>query len=156
MAGRGFGKSHAGAESVRMIAESHPRARIALISSSLAEARAAMVEGENGLLAIFPADQHTRFKPSLHCIRLRNRAQAQLLSAAEPERLRGLQHSHACRPDAKVSCVNQAVHLDALSMHAIKTSLPSPPTTVAEGDCFRVPSPAARSSTAKPGPLSKR
>jgi phage terminase large subunit-like protein len=45
IAGRGFGKTRAGAEWVRMIADSHPDARIALVSSSLAEARAVMVEG---------------------------------------------------------------------------------------------------------------
>jgi phage terminase large subunit-like protein len=95
MAGRGFGKSRAGAEWVRMIAESHPGARIALVSSSLAEARAVMVEGESGLLAIFPPDQRPRFEPSLHRIRFRNGATAQLFSAAEPESLRGPQHSHA-------------------------------------------------------------
>lgn len=52
MAGRGFGKTRSGAEWVRMIADANPRARIALVSSSLAEARAVMVEGESGLLGI--------------------------------------------------------------------------------------------------------
>jgi len=95
MAGRGFGKSRAGAEWGRMIAENHPGARIGLVSSSLAEARAVMVEGESGLLAIFPPGQRPRFEPSLHRIRFRNGAVAQLFSAAEPESLRGPQHSHA-------------------------------------------------------------
>lgn len=35
MAGRGFGKTRAGAEWVRMIADSNPEARIALVSASL-------------------------------------------------------------------------------------------------------------------------
>lgn len=95
MAGRGFGKTRAGAEWVRMIAERHEEARIALVSSSLAEARAVMVEGESGLLAVFPPDQRPIFEPSLHRIRFTNGAQAQLFSAAEPESLRGPQHSHA-------------------------------------------------------------
>lgn len=95
MAGRGFGKTRAGAEWVRMIAERHPEARIALVSSSLAEARAVMVEGESGLLTIYPAADCPRYEPSLHRIRFRNGAQAQLFSAAEPESLRGPQHSHA-------------------------------------------------------------
>lgn len=95
MAGRGFGKTRAGAEWVRMIADSHPDARIALVSSSLAEARAVMVEGESGLLAICPPGHKPHFEPSLHRIRFRNGARAQLFSAAEPESLRGPQHSHA-------------------------------------------------------------
>jgi len=101
MAGRGFGKTRAGAEWVRMIADSHPDARIALVSSSLAEARAVMVEGESGLLAICRPGHKPHFEPSLHRIRFENGAQAQLFSAAEPEALRGPQHSHACRSSAE-------------------------------------------------------
>jgi phage terminase large subunit-like protein len=97
MAGRGFGKTRAGAEWVRMIADSHPDARIALVSSSLAEARAVMVEGESGILAVCRPDHRPRFEPSLHRVRFANGAQAQLFSASEPESLRGPQHSHACR-----------------------------------------------------------
>jgi len=95
MAGRGFGKTRAGAEWVRMIADANPDARIALVSSSLAEARAVMVEGESGLLAICRPGHKPQFEPSLHRVRFENGAQAQLFSAAEPEALRGPQHSHA-------------------------------------------------------------
>lgn len=101
MAGRGFGKTRAGAEWVRMIADSNPDARIALVSSSLAEARAVMVEGESGLLAISPPGHKPVFEPSLHRIRFASGAQAQLFSAAEPESLRGPQHSHARRTGAE-------------------------------------------------------
>ena len=80
-----------------MIADSQPGARIALVSSSLAEARAVMVEGESGIMAVCRPDYQPRYEPSLHRIRFRNGAQAQLFSAAEPESLRGPQHSHACR-----------------------------------------------------------
>ncbi len=95
MAGRGFGKTRAGAEWVRMIAESHPEARIALVSSSLTEARSVMIEGESGLLACSPPDRRPVFEPSLRRLRFPNGAQAQMFSAAEPETLRGPQHSHA-------------------------------------------------------------
>lgn len=101
MAGRGFGKTRAGAEWVRMIADANPDARIALVSSSLAEARAVMVEGESGLLAICRPGHKPVFEPSLHRIRFASGAQAQLFSAAEPETLRGPQHSHACRASSE-------------------------------------------------------
>src|SRR3546814_14405723 len=52
MAGRGFGKTRAGAEWVRSIAESDGSARIALVGATLHEARSVMVEGESGLLSI--------------------------------------------------------------------------------------------------------
>lgn len=95
MAGRGFGKTRAGAEWVRMIADTNPDARIALVSASLAEARAVMVEGDSGLLAVCGPDRKLVYEPSLHRIRFPSGAQAQLFSAAEPEALRGPQHSHA-------------------------------------------------------------
>ncbi len=101
MAGRGFGKTRSGAEWVSMIADSNPDACIALVSSTLAEARAVMVEGESGLLAISRPDHRPHYEPSLHRIRFPNGAQAQLFSASEPEGLRGPQHSHACRSGAK-------------------------------------------------------
>ncbi len=95
MAGRGFGKTRAGAEWVRGVAEADPGARIALVGASLAEARAVMVEGDSGILACCAPDRMPRFEPSLHRLRFPNGAEARLYSAAEPEGLRGPQHSHA-------------------------------------------------------------
>lgn len=101
MAGRGFGKTRSGAEWVRSIAETHPEARIALVATSLAEARAVMVEGESGLLACSPPDRRPIFEASLKRLRYPNGAEARLYSAAEPESLRGPQHSHALGPSPK-------------------------------------------------------
>jgi len=95
MAGRGFGKTRAGAEWVRQIAEQQPEARIALVSSSLAETRSVMIEGESGIIACSPPNNRPIFEPSLQRLRFPNGAQAQMFSAAEPESLRGPQHSHA-------------------------------------------------------------
>lgn len=95
MAGRGFGKTRAGAEWVRSVAEADPQARIALVGASLGEARAVMVEGESGLLAISPPPRAPAFEPSLKRLTWPNGAQATLYSALEPEGLRGPQHSHA-------------------------------------------------------------
>lgn len=95
MAGRGFGKTRSGAEWVRMVAESDGAARNALVTASLAEARAVMVEGESGLLACSPPEQRPVYEASLRRVRYPNGAIAQLYSAAEPETLRGPQYSHA-------------------------------------------------------------
>ncbi len=94
-AGRGFGKTRAGAEWVRRIATTAPAARIALVGASLAEVRAVMVEGESGLLAVSPPHRRPQFEPSLRRLTWDNGAQAFLFSAGEPESLRGPQHSHA-------------------------------------------------------------
>jgi len=95
MAGRGFGKTRAGAEWVRGLAEADPEARIALVGHSLAEARAVMVEGESGIMATTPARCRPQFEPSLRRLSWRNGAQAMLYSATEPDSLRGSQHSAA-------------------------------------------------------------
>ncbi|PKB14245.1 phage terminase large subunit-like protein [Novosphingobium kunmingense] len=95
MAGRGFGKTRAGAEWVRHLAECDPDARIALVGASLGEVRSVMVEGESGLIAVCPAERGPVFEPSLKRLVWANGAQALLYSAQEPEALRGPQHSHA-------------------------------------------------------------
>lgn len=97
LAGRGFGKTRAGAEWVRSIAEADPAARIALVGASLGEVRAVMVEGESGILAISRPAAVPVFEPSLKRVTWPNGAMAQIYSAAEPESLRGPQHSHARR-----------------------------------------------------------
>ena len=106
MAGRGFGKTRAGAEWVREIAGTHPDARIALVGASLGETRAVMIEGESGILATSPPRRRPRFEPSLRRLTWPNGAQAVIYSALEPESLRGPQHSHAwCDEIAKWSNV---------------------------------------------------
>jgi phage terminase large subunit-like protein len=95
MAGRGFGKTRLGAEWVRGVAETDPDARIALIGSSLHEARSVMVEGESGLLSIGAPWRRPTYESSVRRLTWPNGAQAFLYSAGEPEALRGPQHSHA-------------------------------------------------------------
>lgn len=95
MAGRGFGKTRCGAEWARLVAEENPDARIALVAANLGEARSVMVEGESGLLSLGAPWRRPAFEPSLRRLTWPNGAQATLYSAAEPESLRGPQHSHA-------------------------------------------------------------
>src|SRR3712207_6334531 len=52
LAGRGFGKTRAGAEWVSEKARAMPGARIALVAATAAEARRVMIEGQSGLLAV--------------------------------------------------------------------------------------------------------
>ena len=95
LAGRGFGKTRAGAEWVQGVAERDRTARIALVAANLGEARSVMIEGESGLLSVGAPWRRARFEPSLRRLVWPNGAQAQLYSAQEPEGLRGPQHSHA-------------------------------------------------------------
>lgn len=95
MAGRGFGKTRAGAEWICGLARDHPGARIALVSATMDEARAVMVEGESGLLSVAQPEDGARFEPSLSRVSFRNGARARLFSAENFEGLRGPQHRFA-------------------------------------------------------------
>jgi phage terminase large subunit-like protein len=95
MAGRGFGKTRSGAEWVRALAARYPGIRIALVGGTLADARAVMVEGESGILAVCLPHERPVFEPSLGRLRWPNGTLAFLYSGENPERLRGPQHHFA-------------------------------------------------------------
>lgn len=94
LAGRGFGKTRAGAEWIHALAAVRPR-RFALVGTSLENARAVMVEGESGLLARVPEGGDVTFVPSLRQVNWQNGSQARLFSGGEPDSLRGGQFDFA-------------------------------------------------------------
>lgn len=94
MAGRGFGKTRAGAEWVADLVDGCPDLRIALVGASIDEARRVMIDGQSGLLAV-AGDLVERFHPSRRLLRFKNGAEAVLFSGASPEALRGPEHHFA-------------------------------------------------------------
>lgn len=94
-AGRGFGKTRTGAETVRHVVENEGIKRIALVAPTAADARDVMVEGESGLMAVCPPWNKPIYEPSKRRVVWPNGALATLYSADEPERLRGPQHEFA-------------------------------------------------------------
>ncbi|MEI6419918.1 MAG: terminase family protein, partial [Sphingomonadales bacterium] len=88
LAGRGFGKTLAGAHWV-IDKAAKPGTRIALVGATLDAARQVMVEGESGLLARMPAAQTASFIPSLKRLTWANGSVAQLFSGGDPDSLRG-------------------------------------------------------------------
>lgn len=94
LAGRGFGKTRAGAEWVSAFARNNPGATIALVGANPAEARAVMVEGRSGLLAVAREEEREliRWEPSRRRLTFAGGAEAFLYSAAAPESLRGPEH----------------------------------------------------------------
>lgn len=96
LAGRGFGKSRTGAETVLEWVKSGKCRRVALIGPTAGDARDVMVEGESGLLAVSAADGFpAEYEPSKRRVTWPNGAIATLYSAEEPDRLRGPQHDGA-------------------------------------------------------------
>lgn len=94
MAGRGFGKTRTGAEWVRARVAAGSR-RIALVAPIASDARDVMVEGESGLMSVFPPNERPLYEPSKRRLTFTNGAIATTYSADEPDRLRGPQHSDA-------------------------------------------------------------
>jgi phage terminase large subunit-like protein len=95
LAGRGFGKTRAGAEWIRHRVERKQASRIALIAPTPADARDVMVEGESGLLAISPPWNRPHFEPSKRRLLWPSGAMATIFSGHEPDQLRGPQHDTA-------------------------------------------------------------
>lgn len=95
LGGRGAGKTRAGAEWVRMIAQCDPTARIALIGETAHEVRQVMVEGVSGIIAVHPAREQPEWTASQRKLKWKNGAVAQVFSAEEPDSLRGPQFSAA-------------------------------------------------------------
>ena len=101
MAGRGFGKTRAGAEWVQglvrdAVREKREPLRIALVAATVEEGRRVMVEGPSGLLAVAAhASERPRFEPSLRRLVWPGDSEAMLYSGANPEGLRGPQHHFA-------------------------------------------------------------
>ena len=90
LAGRGAGKTRAGAEAVRNWVETYPI--VNLIGATIADARDIMVRGESGILACCRADERPRFLAADLRLEWPNGAVSKLFSAEEPDRLRGKQH----------------------------------------------------------------
>ena len=95
LAGRGFGKTRAGAEWVRAQVESGSAGRIALVARTPAEIRDTMIEGPSGLLSICPPWAMPEYESTKKQLTWPNGATAFLFSSYEPDQLRGPQFDAA-------------------------------------------------------------
>lgn len=96
LGGRGAGKTRAGAEWVKSLAIGDvPISPIALVGETLEQARAVMVEGESGLLAVHAEDQQPHFDRSRGRLVWPNGVEAILMTGSDPERFRGPQFAAA-------------------------------------------------------------
>jgi phage terminase large subunit-like protein len=92
-AGRGAGKTRAAAETVRIMSE-HVE-RIALVGPTAADVRDVIIEGDSGIMSVFPDNERPVYEPSKRRVTFANGSQAFAYSGEEPERLRGPQHGFA-------------------------------------------------------------
>lgn len=94
-AGRGFGKTRAGAEWVSEIARHSPKSRIALVGATAEDVRRVMIEGESGLIAVARHDERIEYRRGTGEVAFASGAVAAVFSAAAPEKLRGPEHEAA-------------------------------------------------------------
>ncbi|HEY0012332.1 MAG TPA: terminase family protein [Allosphingosinicella sp.] len=95
MAGRGFGKTRAGAEWVLARVRACPGARIALVGGNLGEVERVMVKGPSGLIAVAVTGEKPRWSAGTRTLRFPCGAEAYAYSAERPEALRGPEHHFA-------------------------------------------------------------
>jgi len=76
MAGRGFGKTRAGAEWIAAQAVANSRLRVALVGATPAEVRAVMIEGESGLLSLVTPGGPPKWQAALGKLSWKSGAQA--------------------------------------------------------------------------------
>ncbi|GHA29388.1 large terminase [Devosia pacifica] len=92
MGGRGAGKTRAGAEWIRSLADAGT-SPIALVGETMTEAMAVMVKGESGIIRVTPEAERPRISGNV--LRWPNGVVAEVLSATDPERFRGPQYAAA-------------------------------------------------------------
>ena len=95
MAGRGFGKTRAGAEWIRMQANGKSPKRMALVGETFNDVRQVMVEGASGIMTISPFYERPEWFPSKRLLVWPNGSVALCYSATEPDQLRGPEHELA-------------------------------------------------------------
>ncbi len=91
-AGRGFGKTRAGAEWISEWARMVPGARIALVAANEADGQRVMIEGPSGLLAVARSEEKPHWIGGRREVHFDSGAVATLYSAAAAENLRGPEH----------------------------------------------------------------
>ena len=95
MAGRGYGKTRAGAEWVHGLARNRG-VRIALVGASIDEARSIMVEGASGIMSVARSRRVTvKWEPSVKRLTWPNGSVAELYSGDHADGLRGPEHGFA-------------------------------------------------------------
>jgi len=97
MAGRGAGKSRAGAEWTRFAATQAGLGRIALVGPTLSDVREVMIEGPSGLKAVsqYCEEDLPVYQVSRRRLEWPNGAPAHVFSAEDPDSLRGPQFDAA-------------------------------------------------------------
>ncbi len=95
LAGRGFGKTRTGAETIRRLVQQEAAARFALVGETAADVRDVMIEGPDGILQRSLPHERPKYEPSKRRLTWPNGIVATAYAGSDPEQLRGPQHGFA-------------------------------------------------------------
>ena len=94
MAGRGAGKTRTASEWIRQRVYDGAQ-RIALVGRTPADVRDVMIEGDSGLLNVFPPHERPNYEPSNRRVVFHTGGIGHVYSSEQPDHLRGPQHDTA-------------------------------------------------------------
>lgn len=95
IAGRGGGKTRTGAEWVRRRVGKGFKARFALIGRTAADVRDTMVQGESGIMSVFPPSEMPVYTPSARKVEFVDGSTALCFTAEVPGQIRGPQFHYS-------------------------------------------------------------
>jgi phage terminase large subunit-like protein len=89
--GRGFGKTRTGAETIRMLVDNYGYRRVSIVGADASVVRDIMIEGESGILSVYPFWNKPVYEPSKRRITFKSGAIATIFYGSEPDKSRGAQ-----------------------------------------------------------------
>ncbi|WP_331256160.1 DNA-packaging protein [Candidatus Bealeia paramacronuclearis] len=95
LAGRGFGKTRTGAETLKRWVQEGKAKRIALVGETAHDVRHVMIEGSSGLFSVYPSWERPHYESSKRLLTWPNGSVAQTFSGDTPCQLRGPQFDAA-------------------------------------------------------------
>lgn len=95
LAGRGFGKTRTGSETINAWVRAKKAHRIALIGASIHEVLNVMINGESGIRRTAPLKEQPKWNSATNTLHFPNGALCYVIGAETPEKLRGPQFDAA-------------------------------------------------------------
>lgn len=89
LAGRGSGKTRTGAEMVKQAVETRGVQRLMFMAATESDAVNTMIEGESGIMSVYPDDERPKYNANKHILKFQNGAVCLVTSAESPQRARG-------------------------------------------------------------------
>ncbi len=137
LAGRGFGKTRTGAETIRQCVQNGYR-RIGLIGDTLQDIEQVMLFGESGLLNVHAPHEKPYYISSKGIVKWPNGAIGVCISACTPEKIRGQQFdcvwidelAKFSNPDAVYDQINLALRLNTPHGDKPKLIITTTPTSI--------------------------